>query len=84
MALIGVAGSGKTYTALSIAKHLGKRVAVLDTERGSASKYSDVFEFDVMEPETFSPQTYIDAIACRGRSRLRCVDYRQPVARLDG
>jgi hypothetical protein len=63
MALIGVAGSGKTYTALSIARHLGKRVAVLDTERGSASKYSDVFEFDVMEPETFSPQTYIDAIA---------------------
>jgi ABC-type dipeptide/oligopeptide/nickel transport system ATPase component len=51
MALIGVAGSGKTYTALSIAKHLGKRVAVLDTERGSASKYSDVFEFDVMEPK---------------------------------
>ncbi|HEX8235770.1 MAG TPA: ATP-binding protein [Abditibacteriaceae bacterium] len=63
MALIGVAGSGKTYTALSIARHLGKRIAVLDTERGSASKYSDVFEFDVMEPETFSPQTYIDAIA---------------------
>jgi hypothetical protein len=63
MALIGVAGSGKTYTALNIAKHLGSRVAFLDTERGSASKYSDVFEFDVMEPETFSPQTYIDAIA---------------------
>jgi hypothetical protein len=62
MALIGVAGSGKTYTALSIAQHLGKKIAVLDTERGSASKYSDVFEFDVMEPEVFSPKTYIDAI----------------------
>ncbi len=62
MALIGVAGSGKTYTALSIAQHLGKRVAVLDTERGSASKYSDLFEFDVLEPENFSPKTYIDAI----------------------
>ncbi len=63
MALIGVAGSGKTYTALSIAQHLGKRVAVFDTERGSASKYSDTFEFDVLEPENFNPKTYIDAIA---------------------
>lgn len=62
MALIGVAGSGKTYTALNIARHLGQRIAFLDTERGSASKYSDVFEFDVMEPEAFSPKTYIDAI----------------------
>jgi hypothetical protein len=41
MALIGVAGAGKTYTALNIAKHLGEKVAVIDTERGSASKYSD-------------------------------------------
>ena len=62
MALIGVAGSGKTYTALNIAKHMGGPVAVVDTERGSASKYSDQFEFDVLELETFSPQTYIEAI----------------------
>jgi hypothetical protein len=62
MALMGVAGSGKTYTALNIAKHLGGPVAVVDTERGSASKYSDQFEFDVLELDTFSPQTYIEAI----------------------
>ena len=62
MALIGVAGAGKTYTALSIAKHLGDKVAVIDTERGSASKYSDMFEFDVLELETFSPQMYVEAI----------------------
>lgn len=62
LSLIGVAGSGKTYTALNIARHLGGSVALVDTERGSASKYSDVFEFDVLELETFSPQTYIDAI----------------------
>ena len=47
MALIGVAGSGKTYTALNIAQNLGGPVAVIDTERGSASKYSDIFDFDV-------------------------------------
>lgn len=63
MALIGPAGSGKTYTALSLASGLGGRIAVLDSEHGSASKYADLFEFDVMTPETFSPQVYIDAIA---------------------
>ncbi len=62
MALIGVAGAGKTYTALAIAQHLGEKVAVLDTERGSASKYSDQFQFDVLEIETYSPKTYIEAI----------------------
>jgi len=62
MALIGVAGSGKTYTALNIAQHLGGPVAMIDTERGSASKYSDVFDFDVLELESHSPQTYVDAI----------------------
>lgn len=62
LSLIGVAGSGKTYTALNIAHHLGGPVAVVDTERGSASKYSDVFEFDVLELDSFSPQMYIEAI----------------------
>lgn len=62
LALIGVAGAGKTYTALNIAKHLGGAVAVIDTERGSASKYSDMFDFDVLELEAFSPQMYVDAI----------------------
>lgn len=62
MALIGVAGAGKTYTALSIAQNLGQKVAVVDTERGSASKYSDLFEFDVMEMESYGPKMYVDAI----------------------
>ena len=62
MALIGPAGSGKTFTTLSVAAGLSDRIAVLDSEHGSASKYADMFEFDVMEPETFSPQVYIDAI----------------------
>lgn len=63
MALVGPSGSGKTYTALAVATNLGKRVAVIDTERGSASKYSDIFSFDVLELETFSPDTYVEAIA---------------------
>ncbi len=62
MALIGPAGSGKTYTALSIATHLGGPIAVLDTEHGSASKYADLFTFDVLELESFDPRRYVEAI----------------------
>lgn len=63
VALIGPPGSGKTYTALTIAKHLGQRIAVIDTERGSASKYSgDVADFDVCEPPSFAPKAYIEAM----------------------
>jgi hypothetical protein len=62
LGLVGPAGSGKTWTALELGSLIGKRVAVIDTERGSASKYSDTFSFDSLELETFSPLTYVDAI----------------------
>ncbi len=64
MALMGPSGSGKTYTALILAAELGKggKVALLDTERGSASLYSDNFEFDACQLESFNPQHYIDGI----------------------
>jgi KaiC/GvpD/RAD55 family RecA-like ATPase len=62
IALIGPSGSGKTYTALKVACVMGKRVAVLDTERGSASKYSDEFNFDVMEMESFAPAAFVSGI----------------------
>ena len=64
MALIGLSGGGKTYTALRIATGLSDKVAVIDTERGSASKYSDIFSFDVLELDSFEPEKYIDAIKC--------------------
>lgn len=51
LALFGVSGSGKTYTALRIATGLGGNIAVIDTERHSACKYSDRFDFDVCELE---------------------------------
>ena len=61
-ALIGPSGSGKTYSALAIAAGLGQRVAVIDTERGSASKYAGIFAFDVLELETFAPRMYVEAL----------------------
>jgi hypothetical protein len=64
LALYGPAGSGKTYTALKIATEMAgdKRILVIDSERGSASKYADIFDFDVIEITDFHPQTYIQAI----------------------
>lgn len=64
MALAGPAGSGKTYTALALATALagGQPVAVIDTEHGSASKYADLFAFDVLELDDFHPHKYVEAI----------------------
>jgi DNA polymerase III delta prime subunit len=63
LGLLGPTGSGKTYTALAIAQGLGKRIAVIDSEHGSASLYSDIFDFDSCELKSFSPRDYIEAIA---------------------
>ncbi|MBX6495444.1 ATP-binding protein, partial [Pseudomonas syringae pv. tomato] len=57
LALAGPSGSGKTYSALLMAKGLGGRIAVIDTEQGSASLYSDIADFDVLELQPpFSPE----------------------------
>ncbi|MEN6404016.1 MAG: ATP-binding protein [Armatimonadia bacterium] len=48
-AIFGPSGAGKTFTALRIAVGLGGRIAGIDTEFGSMSKYSDRFAFDVLE-----------------------------------
>lgn len=69
LALAGPSGAGKTYTALTLACALAgdKPVAVIDTERGSASKYARTkdgqgFDFDVMELTNYNPKYYIEAI----------------------
>jgi hypothetical protein len=64
VALCGVSGSGKTYTGLVFATTLanGNKVAVIDSEAGSASKYADLFEFDVCELSDYSPETYVKTI----------------------
>src|SRR6185295_1456227 len=63
IAIDGPSGSGKTYTALTIATTLGDRIAVIDTEHGSASKYADLFDFDTLHLHRYSPQILIDALA---------------------
>ena len=64
LAFIGPAGSGKSYSALAVGCALVPkgRVAAIDTERGSLSKYAKDFAFDVLELEQHSPADYIRAI----------------------
>ena len=72
LALCGLAGCGKTFTALKVASEISKhiraaglgdgRIAVIDSERGSASLYADEFDFDVCELDSFSPMAYVEKI----------------------
>ncbi|MDH3944854.1 MAG: ATP-binding protein [Anaerolineae bacterium] len=68
LALFGPSGSGKTFTGLRLAGGLGGKVAVIDTERGSASKYADRFEFDVLDLPKTDIDTYCQAISLAGRA----------------
>lgn len=63
IALSGPSGSGKTYSALALATGIGGRIAVIDTENGSASLYADRFEFDTLQLRPpFEPKKYVEAI----------------------
>lgn len=59
-------GAGKTYSALRMAKGLvndWEKVAVIDTENGSASLYSHLGEFNTIDlTPPFTPEKYIEAI----------------------
>jgi hypothetical protein len=65
-ALCGTSGSGKTYSALLLARGLAGesgRIALLDTERGSGELYADLFEYDVAQiTPPFTPERYITLI----------------------
>ncbi len=63
LGLYGVSGSGKTMTALTIAKHLGEKVALIDTEGGSASKYADLFDFNTVTlSKPFHPDRFAKGV----------------------
>jgi hypothetical protein len=63
LALTGPSGSGKTWGALLLAAGLGGKIAVIDTERESASLYSHLTDFDTLNlGAPFTPERYIEAI----------------------
>ena len=69
MGMFGPSGSGKTFSALLIAKGLAgswDKVAVIDTENGSADLYSHLGDYNTITLEApFEPEKYVQAIkAC--------------------
>lgn len=62
IALVGPSGSGKTMGSLYLATGIGEKIALIDSERKSASLYAGLFDFDVMELQSFEPETYAKGI----------------------
>lgn len=67
MALQGASGSGKTYSSLLLAKGLVRgdlsKVAIIDTENGSADLYAHLGNYNVLSLQSpFIPENYIKAI----------------------
>jgi hypothetical protein len=80
LAISGPSGSGKTLSALLLAKGIGGGIAVVDTERDSASLYAEKLnlhngatieppEFDTLNLSApYTPERYIDAIKAAERA----------------
>lgn len=75
IALSGPSGSGKTFTALALATALSDSVAVIDTERGSASKYVGLngWQFDTTTPDKFSPLSLVSLLGEAAGAEYGCV-----------
>lgn len=63
LALTGPSGAGKTYSALLMAKGMGGKIAVIDTERSSASLYAHIVDFDTLSLEPpYTPERFTEAL----------------------
>lgn len=61
--LNGMSESGKTYSALKLAKGMGGKVALIDTEAGRGNYYADEFDYDVCEiAKPFTPEKVINVM----------------------
>ena len=77
LGLSAVSGGGKTYSAILVAKGLCtdlSKVAVIDTENGSADLYAHLGDYNVL-PLTapFSPERYIEAIRTCEKSGMEVI-----------
>ena len=75
--LSGAAGSGKTYSALLMAKGLigsWDKIAVIDTENGSASLYSHLGYFNTIDLQPpYTPERYNEAIDACISGGIECI-----------
>ena len=69
-AIFGPSGAGKTFTSLRLATGIGGSIALIDSERRTASKYADRFDFDVCNLETGEHRVadYVKAIREAGQA----------------
>lgn len=78
MALQGSAGSGKTYSSLLLAKGLlngdFSKVAIIDTENGSANLYAHLGQYNVLSLEPpYTPEKYIEAIEICEKAQMNVI-----------
>ena len=78
MALQGSAGSGKTFSSLLLAKGLTNgdfsKVAIIDTENGSADLYAHLGNYNVVSLKPpFTPQQYVEAITLCENSGMEVI-----------
>jgi len=77
LAITGPSGSGKTTGALRLARGLvgdSGKIAVIDTENRSASLYSDITDFDVLNLEApFEHKKFSEAIEAAAANGYDCV-----------
>jgi hypothetical protein len=79
LAIDGVSGSGKTFTAMAIGAGMvkavggGGRLAIIDSEHGSASLYADRFDFDSVQLKRFQIEDYIEALDAAATARYPVV-----------
>lgn len=63
LGIAGPSGSGKTMGSLKLAKGLGGRIILIDTERGSGDLYADLYDYDIITlAPPYAPKNYVDAI----------------------
>lgn len=69
VAVTGVTGSGKTYSALMLAQGMAKRPLMIDTENGSGELYSHLMEYDYIRlAPPFTPAKFVEAIEAAVRN----------------
>lgn len=77
LSLQGASGSGKTYSSLLLAYGLvgdWNKIAIIDTENGSADLYSDLGDYYVLTlSEPYTPERYIEAIKLCEKAEVECV-----------
>lgn len=77
LGISGASGFGKTHSALLLAYGMTQdwnKIAVIDTENSSASLYSDLGNFNVLDLKApYSPERYIEAIQVCEKANIEVI-----------